>query len=101
MLTMDCRMEASGFLDEHSDKHELPKIHDLSILTPENRSEGPKDQAYHLSSPQTYALEKWCAVMRYHHPYIDWAAAGCIPGSEPETRKQNPNRSSPHSHVPA
>lgn len=82
-------MEASGFLDENNDKHELPKIHDLSILTPEYRSEGPKNQAYHLSSPQVYALEKWCAVMRYHHPDIDWAAAGCIPGSEPETRKQS------------
>ena len=101
MLTKDCRMEASGFLDEHSDKHELPKIHDLSILTPEHRSEGPKNQAYHLSSPQIYALEKWCAVMRYHHPYIDWAAAGCIPGSEPETRKQNLPLSSFHGHVPA
>lgn len=83
------RMEATGFFDKAVDKYDLPKIHDLSILKPEYRSHGRKDQLYRLSSPQAYAVEKWAAVMRFYHPYIDYAAAGCIPGSESDTRKRS------------
>ena len=81
-------MEATGFLDTSVDKYDLPKIHDLSILKPEYRSQGRNDHLYHLSSPQAYAVEKWAAVMRFYHPYIDYAATGCIPGWESNTRKQ-------------
>lgn len=87
--TLLLRMEGTGFLDTSVDKYELPKIHDLSILKPEYRSQGRNDHLYHLSSPQAYAVEKWAAVMRFYHPYIDYAAAGCIPGLEPNTRKQH------------
>ena len=82
-------MEATGFLDTSVDKYDLQKIHDLSILKPEYRSQGRNDHLYHLSSPQAYAVEKWAAVMRFYHPYIDYAAAGCIPGWETNTRKQH------------
>ena len=79
----DLWMETAGFAEEGKDKYDLPYIQDLAVLQPENRRQGRHDTAYHLSSPQAYALEKWCAVMRFDHPYIEWDQAGCIPGLEP------------------
>ena len=84
------RMEATGFDDTTDDELDLPKMGDLSVIQPENRTRGPNDKLYNLSSPYVYALAKWAAVIRYQD-YIDpihkSEAARCYEG-EPGTCKR-------------